>query len=44
MSKRTLLGLTRAIEDEYVARADRPTLFATFQQETVLPAVGATVA
>lgn len=33
LSKRTLLGLTRGIEDEYVARADRPALFATFQQE-----------
>jgi len=33
LSKRTLLGVTRAIEDEYVAKAERPTLFATFQQE-----------
>lgn len=33
LSKRTLLGLTRGIEDEYVARADRPALFATFQQQ-----------
>lgn len=33
LSKRTLLSLTRGIEDEYVARADRPALFATFQKE-----------
>lgn len=33
LSKRTLLGLTRGIEDEYVARAERPALFATFQEE-----------
>ena len=33
LSKRTLLSLTRGIEDEYVARADRPALFATFQEE-----------
>jgi DICT domain-containing protein len=33
MSKSVLMALTRAIEDEYVARADRPALFATFQQE-----------
>jgi DICT domain-containing protein len=33
LSKKTLMALTRAMEDEYVARADRPVLFATFQQE-----------
>ena len=33
LSKQTLMALTRAMEDEYVARADRPALFATFQQE-----------
>ena len=33
LSKRTLLALTRALEDECVARAQRPWLIATFQHE-----------
>ncbi len=32
LSKRTLLGLTRAVEDECCARAERPILFASFQR------------
>jgi MerR family transcriptional regulator, light-induced transcriptional regulator len=33
MRKATLLALTRAIEDECCARAERPVLFAAFQQQ-----------
>jgi DICT domain-containing protein len=33
MPKRTLIGLSHAIEDECAARAERPVLFATFQRE-----------
>ncbi len=33
LSKRTLLALTRAMEDESCARATRPLLFASFQRE-----------
>lgn len=33
LTKRTLLALTRAMEDECVARAQRPWLIATFQHE-----------
>ena len=33
LRKRTLLGLTRAVEDECCARASRPLLFAGFQRE-----------
>ena len=33
LSKRTLLALTRALEDECIARAQRPWLIATFQHE-----------
>jgi len=33
LSKRSLLALTRAIEDECCARAERPILFASFQRE-----------
>lgn len=33
LRKATLLALTRAIEDECCARAERPTLFASFQRE-----------
>jgi DICT domain-containing protein len=36
LSKRTLLALTRAIEDEYAARAAQAVLFAAFQQEPFL--------
>lgn len=34
VSKRSVLSLTRAIEDECCARADRPALFAAFQRES----------
>ncbi len=34
LSKPTLLALTRALEDEYVARAGSAVLFATFQRES----------
>jgi DICT domain-containing protein len=33
LPKRTLVGLSHAIEDECVARAERPVLFASFQRE-----------
>jgi hypothetical protein len=33
LRKVTLLALTRAIEDECCARAERPVLFASFQRE-----------
>jgi DICT domain-containing protein len=33
LTKRTLLALTRALEDECIARAQRPWLIATFQHE-----------
>ncbi len=33
LRKATLLALTRAIEDEYCARAEHPVLFASFQHE-----------
>jgi DICT domain-containing protein len=33
LSKRALTALSRAIEDEILARADRPVLFAAFQRE-----------
>jgi DICT domain-containing protein len=33
LAKRTLIGLSHAIEDECAARAERPVLFATFQRE-----------
>lgn len=33
LSKRTLVGLSRAIEDECSASAERPVLFASFQRE-----------
>ncbi|MET0457636.1 MAG: DICT sensory domain-containing protein, partial [Ilumatobacteraceae bacterium] len=33
LSKRSMLAITRAIEDEYCARADRPLLIACFQRE-----------
>jgi MerR family transcriptional regulator, light-induced transcriptional regulator len=33
MTKRTLIGLSHAIEDECAARAERPVLFASFQRE-----------
>ena len=33
LPKRTLIGLSHAIEDECVARAERPVLFASFQRE-----------
>jgi DICT domain-containing protein len=33
LAKRTLVGLSHAIEDECAARAERPVLFASFQRE-----------
>jgi DICT domain-containing protein len=33
LAKRTLIGLSHAIEDECAARAERPVLFASFQRE-----------
>jgi DICT domain-containing protein len=33
LAKRTLVGLSHAIEDECVARAERPVLFGSFQRE-----------
>ena len=33
LAKRTLIGLSHAIEDECVARAERPVLFGSFQRE-----------
>lgn len=33
LAKRTLIGLSHAIEDECAARAERPVLFGTFQRE-----------
>src|SRR3954452_18295538 len=33
LPKRTLIGLSHAIEDECAARAERPVLFASFQRE-----------
>ena len=33
LAKRTLIGLSHAIEDECAARAERPVLFGSFQQE-----------
>src|SRR5919107_1357460 len=33
LAKRTLIGLSHAIEDECASRAERPVLFASFQRE-----------